>query len=81
MSQPIAGLPVSSGIGSPVLNARPSRLLNRAIAPIRALALGVLVRARAVNPDRWFLLGMVILLLVFLVVLVVQPSSVGRGGR
>ena len=77
--QPIVGLPVTGGPGSSV--ARSSRLLSKTVAALRIGALNVLARARAVTPDRWFLLGMVILLLVFLVVLIVQPSSVGRGGR
>jgi len=79
--QPLAGLPVTRGLGSSVLSTRPSRLLSTTIAAVRTRALDVLARVRAVTPDRWFLLGMVLLLLVFLVVLIVQPSSVGRGGR
>ena len=36
---------------------------------------------KATTPDQWFAIGFVLLLVVFLVVLLVQPSSVGRGGR
>ena len=35
----------------------------------------------ATQRDRWFLVLFVLLLLAFLVVLVTQPSGVGRGGR
>ncbi len=35
-------------------------------------------RLKAVPPDRWFLIGFVLLFGVFFLVLVVQPSSVGR---
>lgn len=46
------------------------------------VAAAPLVRGlKSVSPDRWFLVGFVILLLTFLFVLLVQPSSVGRGGR
>ncbi len=38
-------------------------------------------RLKAARPEQWFLVGFVILFLAFAVVLVVQPSAVGRGGR
>ncbi|MBA3316657.1 MAG: hypothetical protein H0T50_01010 [Gemmatimonadales bacterium] len=38
-------------------------------------------RLKAVPPDRWFLIGFVLLFGVFFLVLVVQPSSVGGGGK
>jgi hypothetical protein len=38
-------------------------------------------RVARASPDRWFLLGFALLFLLFLIILVVQPSSVGRGGR
>jgi hypothetical protein len=38
-------------------------------------------RLARVSPDRWFLLGFVILFLVFFAILLVQPSGVGRGGK
>jgi hypothetical protein len=31
--------------------------------------------------DRWFAIGLALLLLIFAILLVVQPSAVGRGGR
>jgi hypothetical protein len=34
-----------------------------------------------VTPDQWFLVGFVVLFLAFFVLLLVQPSGVGRGGR
>lgn len=36
---------------------------------------------RDVVTDRWFLIGFLLLLLLFVVMLVVLPGSVGRGGR
>jgi hypothetical protein len=38
-------------------------------------------RVGAIRPDQWFLFGFALLLLLYLAVLLVQPSSVGRGGR
>jgi uncharacterized membrane protein len=38
-------------------------------------------RVAGVAPDKWFLVGFVILFLLFFFVLLVQPSGVGRGGR
>jgi hypothetical protein len=38
-------------------------------------------RIRGISSERWFLAGFVILFLVFFVLLIVQPTSVGRGGR
>ncbi len=49
------------------------------MTPIRlSSAIG---RLKAVRPEQWFLVGFVILFLAFAVVLLVQPSAVGRGGR
>jgi hypothetical protein len=31
--------------------------------------------------DRWFAIGLALLLLIFAILLIVQPSAVGRGGR
>ena len=51
------------------------------VARTRA-AVGRLTRRMAgVAPDKWFLVGFVILFLLFFFVLLVQPSGVGRGGR
>jgi hypothetical protein len=44
-------------------------------------ARGSLQRLRIVAADRWFLVGFVLVLLLFLVMLVILPGSVGRGGR
>jgi hypothetical protein len=38
-------------------------------------------RLKTVTPDQWFLVGFVLLLMAFLFILLIQPSSVGRGGR
>jgi len=54
---------------------------RKTITGILGAAVGVVRRLKAVNPDQWVLGGFVLLLLAFLVVLLVQPSSVGRGGR
>jgi len=79
MPQTITGIPAST-VPS-VNNSRFLQLLGRAVAAARALVRGALVRIASVTPDRWFLFGMILLLMAFLVVLMVQPSSVGRGGR
>jgi hypothetical protein len=34
-----------------------------------------------VTPERMLLAGLVVLFVVFFVILIVQPTSVGRGGR
>ncbi len=31
--------------------------------------------------DRWFAIGLALLLVVFAILLILQPSAVGRGGR
>jgi hypothetical protein len=31
--------------------------------------------------DRWFAIGLALLLVIFAILLIVQPSAVGRGGR
>lgn len=31
--------------------------------------------------DRWFTIGLAVLLLIFAILLIIQPSAVGRGGR
>jgi hypothetical protein len=48
---------------------------------IRIAAIGLARRLKTVSPDQWFLVGFVVLLALFLFLLIVQPSSVGRGGR
>jgi hypothetical protein len=46
----------------------------------RALA-AVVARIRALAPESWLLLLLGVLLLTFLAALIVEPGSVGRGGR
>jgi hypothetical protein len=41
----------------------------------------VVRRLGTVTPDRWFTLFFLLLILAFVVVLLVQPTGVGRGGR
>jgi type II secretory pathway component PulM len=55
--------------------------LRKTTMGIRVAAIGMARRLKAVSPDQWFLVGFVLLLVVFLFLLIVQPSSVGRGGR
>lgn len=55
--------------------------LRRKVASTRVRAGGLMRRLKAVTPDQWFLVGFALLLVAFLFVLLVQPSSVGRGGR
>jgi len=31
--------------------------------------------------DRWFAIGLALLLVIFAILLIVQPSALGRGGR
>ena len=38
-------------------------------------------RIRGVTPEQWFLAGFALLFAVFFILLVVQPTAVGRGGR
>ena len=45
------------------------------------LARGSVRRLRTVGADRWFLAAFILVLLFFLVMLVMLPGSVGRGGR
>jgi hypothetical protein len=55
--------------------------LRQKMAAIRVRAVSLVRRLQATTPDQWFLVGFVLLLMAFLFVLLVQPSSVGRGGR
>jgi hypothetical protein len=55
--------------------------VRRTIVRIHTAVEGLTQRLTGVSPDRWFLLGFAILFLVFFAILLVQPSSVGRGGR
>ena len=36
---------------------------------------------RSISPERWFVILVVLLFLAFAVLLTIQPSGVGRGGR
>jgi hypothetical protein len=55
--------------------------LRRKMAAVRFRAVSLVQRLQATTPDQWILVGFVLLLVAFLFVLLVQPSSVGRGGR
>lgn len=55
--------------------------LYQKISSIQLASVSLLRRLMATTPDQWFLVGFVLMLMVFLVVLLTQPSSVGRGGR
>jgi hypothetical protein len=55
--------------------------LRQRITSIGVTAVGLARRLKTTTPDEWFLVGFVLLLMLFLIVLLVQPSSVGRGGR
>ena len=54
-----------------------ARLASTALSNVRFVA----ARIRGVAPERWFLLVFARLLLTFVLLLFVQPSGVGRGGR
>ena len=56
-------------------------ILSRLVSQCRATIASIVARTSAVTPDRWFVLLFVLLVLIFVVVLLVQPSGVGRGGR
>lgn len=71
----------SAGLQSQRWSAEIREWLQETITSARVAAMALVQRLKAVSPDRWFLVGFVILLLTFLFVLLVQPSSVGRGGR
>ncbi len=48
---------------------------------MKTIARAFMQRLRTVAADRWFLVGFVLVLLLFVVMLVILPGSVGRGGR
>jgi hypothetical protein len=54
--------------------------VRRAVVGIRTTVAQLTRRLSGVTPDRWFLVGFVILFLLFFAVLLGQPT-VGRGGR
>jgi hypothetical protein len=54
---------------------------RRLVSYIWLAALGLGRRARTMSPERWFLIVFALLFLAFFAVLLLQPSSVGRGGR
>jgi hypothetical protein len=68
--------PVHGLLGYSVV-ARLKRLHER----FRALARATARRVTSLAPDRLFLVGFVLVLLLFFAILIIQPSSVGRGGR
>lgn len=57
------------------------RVLARLASNWRARVHSALARMHDVAPERWIVLLFVLLLLMFVVMLIVQPSRVGRGGR
>jgi hypothetical protein len=54
---------------------------SRLLGEVRGRVVASVHRIRSVSPDRWFLVVFVLLVLAFVLVFLVQPSSVGRGGR
>jgi hypothetical protein len=55
--------------------------VRRAVVQARTTVGQLARRLGRVTPDQWFLLGFVVLFFLFLIILLVQPTSVGRGGR
>jgi hypothetical protein len=55
--------------------------LNRVRERLRAVARATTRRVTSLEPDQVFMVGFVLVLLLFLAILMIQPSSVGRGGR
>jgi hypothetical protein len=55
--------------------------LHRVRERLRALARATTRRVTSLEPDQVFMVGFVLVLLLFLAILMIQPSSVGRGGR
>lgn len=53
----------------------------RGIQLVRSLGARLGRRLRALTPEQWFFLGFTLLIAAFLMVLFLQPNSVGRGGR
>ena len=68
----------------PLLEAQSrSRLVYLAsvLRRLRGAVIAVAHRVRLMTLPQWFLVGLTLLLLLFLAALLIQPSSVGRGGR
>jgi hypothetical protein len=55
--------------------------VRRAGRVARAVVEAGIRPVRMVPAERWFWLGMVLLLALYVVILVVQPTAAGRGGR
>lgn len=55
--------------------------LRRVASEIRVRAGHLARRVGRIGPDQWFLVGFALLFLLFFLILLVQPSAVGRGGR
>lgn len=55
--------------------------LRRVASEIRGRVGQLAHRVGRIGPDQWFLAGFAILFLLFFLILLVQPSAVGRGGR
>lgn len=66
--------------GRALLDRLGARLLGTA-ERLRALCAAALTRVRSITPAHLFWAALVVLLLVYVLVLVIQPTSAGRGGR
>ena len=67
-----------------LLDAQPRSRLASLADTVRRLGFTVTAvarRIRLVTSPQWLLISLALLLLLFLAALLIQPSSVGRGGR
>ena len=67
-----------------LMEAQPrSRLayLASVLRRLRGAVMAVAHRVRLMTSPQWLLVGLTVLLVLFLAALLIQPSSVGRGGR
>ena len=67
-----------------LMEAQPrSRLayLASVLRRLRGAVMAVAHRLRLMTSPQWLLVGLSVLLVLFLAALLIQPSSVGRGGR
>lgn len=55
--------------------------LASALRRFRNTVMAAAHRVRLMTSPQWLLVGLTLLILLFLAALLVQPSSVGRGGR
>lgn len=56
-------------------------LMAGAVHFLHAWSSARLRQLRSVTPDQWLLIGFTLLMLAFLLALIFEPGSVGRGGR